>query len=411
PGVVEAYPEPRRQAAIALRIPRIEFMLGLPVSRREAVGVLRRLGAKVTGGTKNALQVTPPSFRRDLEREIDLIEEVIRLLGYDRVPTTLPAVETRAGGRTSTQAWEAELRRFMAAQGFHEMVTWSFAATRSNEVFGGIGVPSSKPVRVINPIVMDEPELRLSLCPGLVQAVRTNLNQGEDSVAGFTIGKVFWSENGRPREGRRLAGVLCGALPVLGLGAGREGIDFLDAKGEVEAILARLRVLDQVHWQRPGEGYGPFHPGKSTLATIESAAVAVVGALHPDLEAEFGFERACWLFEFDLDRVLHYVPPRSVFRELPRFPAVVRDVAVIADADFASDEVSRFVREWNSQVVERVVLFDQYTGPPIAEGKKSLAYSIAYRAPDRTLTDDEVNQLHQQLLADLSAALPVELRR
>ncbi|HVN86743.1 MAG TPA: phenylalanine--tRNA ligase subunit beta [Candidatus Binatia bacterium] len=411
PGVVEAYPRPRHAPEIDLRVSRIEFLLGVPVTRREASNALRRLGATVATGGRKILRVTPPSFRHDLEREIDLIEEIIRLIGYERVPTTLPAVETRAGGRTPNQAWESELRHFLAAQGLHEMITWSFASTRSNQIFRGIGVANPQPVRVLNPIVMDEPEMRLSLCPGLVQAVRTNLNHGEDSVAGFSIGKVFWHRDGTPEEARRVAGVLCGKRPELGLAAGRAAIDFLDAKGIVEATLARLRVLNRVRWQRLGQPSDPFHPGKSAQATIDGRAVGVVGALHPNVEAEFGFEQPCWLFEFDLDQLLHYVPPRSIFQELSRFPAVVRDLAVVTDVDFASDEVSRFVSEWGKQVVERVVLFDQYTGAPIPAGKKNLAYSIAYRARERTLTDEEVNQLHRQLLEDLSAALPVELRR
>jgi phenylalanyl-tRNA synthetase beta chain len=410
PGAVEAYPTPRRAPQIELRVPRIEFLLGLPVGRGEASDTLRRLGAEVTSGGRSVLRVTPPSYRHDLEREIDLIEEVIRLLGYQRVPTTVPAVAMRSGGRSAAGAWEAELRRFMAGQGFHEMVTWSFTTTRYNQLFHGIGVPASEPVRILNPIVADEPEMRFSLCPGLLQAVRTNLNQGETSVAGFTVGKVFWADQ-RPAEGRRLAAVLAGSLPRTGLGVTDAAVDFLDAKGALESVLAQLRLLDRVRWERPAEGYAAFHPGKSALAMIDSRSLAVVGALHPEIEAELGFERPCWLFEFDLERGLEYVPPRFVFHDLPRFPAVVRDVAIVADADFASDRVNRFVRQWSDQVVERVVLFDQYMGPPIPEGKKSLAYSIAYRAADRTLTDDEVNELHQRLVSDLTAALAVELRR
>jgi len=409
PGVVEAYPSPRRRAVIDLRVPRVEFLLGLPVSRSEAAAALHRLGARVRAKSPRVLSVEPPSFRNDLEREIDLIEEIVRLLGYGQVPTTLPTAEMQGGARPAHRDWERDLRQLLAGQGLHELVMWSFATARSNELFRGVGVPTTDPVRIRNPVVSEDDEMRFSLCPGLVQAVRTNLNFGEASIAAFTVGKVFWMAD-RPAEGHRLAAVLSGSPPEIDLKGAQRPLDFLDIKGALENVLAHLRVLDRVQWQRPGEGQTTFHPGKSALAVIDDRPLAVVGALHPETEVELGLDQVCWLFELDLDGVLEYVPARPVFTDLPRFPAVVRDVAVVTEADFASDQVVRFVRGWNRQVVDRVELFDEYTGAPIPEGKKSLAYSIAYRAADRTLTDDEVNRLHQALLADLHSALPVEFR-
>jgi phenylalanyl-tRNA synthetase beta chain len=410
PGVVEAYPAPRPRTMIDLRVPRIEFMLGVPVSRAEATSALRRLGATVKGKSAQVLAVAVPSYRHDLEREIDLIEEVIRVLGYERIPVALPTVELLGGGRPVVSEWEAELRRMLAAQGFNEMVMWSFTSTRLNQLFRGVGVPAAEPVRVLNPIITEEPELRFSLCPSLLLAARTNHHVGETDVAAFAVGKAFWMAD-KPAEGHRLAAVLSGKLPSAGLGGPRTAVEFVDAKGALENVLGRLRILDRVRWERPGKGQRAFHPGKSALAMIDAVPIAIVGALHPETEAELGLDQPCWLFELDLDQALGYLPPRSVFADLPRFPAVVRDVAVVAEADFASERVVRFVHQWNPQMVERVVLFDEYTGPPIPDGKKSLAYSIAYRVADRTLTDDEVNRLHQQLIADLSAALPIEFRR
>jgi phenylalanyl-tRNA synthetase beta chain len=409
-GVVEAYPAPHVPSVIELRTSRMEFLLGFPVPTAEARSALRRVGARTKARNAKILKVELPSYRHDLEREVDLIEEVIRLLGYERIPTRLPAVEMVAGERSLHSIRESDLRRFMANQGFHELVTWSFASTKANQIFRGIGVPSDRPVRILNPITAEESELRFSLCPGLLDAVRTNANVGEPSVAAFAIGKVFWMSD-RPAEGRRMAAILFGTLPTVALGKQRPSVHFLDAKGALENILQRLGVLDRVSWQRPGDGQGLFHPGKAALAIVEGQPVAVVGALHPDLEAELEVAQACCVFELDLERVLEYVPARSILTDLPRFPEVVRDVAVVVGHGFASDRVVKFVRQWNRGLVERVTLFDEYVGPPIPEGRKSLAYSIAYRSADRTLTDDEVNRLHQQLISDLRAALPVELRQ
>ncbi|MBI4517979.1 MAG: phenylalanine--tRNA ligase subunit beta [Deltaproteobacteria bacterium] len=409
-GVAEDYPAPPPKTIIDLRVPRLEFLVGMPITRSDAAGALRRLGAAVRAKSAQVLAVTPPSYRHDWEREIDLIEEVVRLLGYERVPAALPAVAMSGGRRSPLSSCAADLRQFMAAQGFHEIVSWSFATARMNQLFGGVGVPAGAPVCLRNPVITEEAQLRFSLCPGLLQALRANLNVDEPSVTAFALGKVFWA-GAAPAEGHRLAAVLCGSPPLAGLGATRRPFDFLAAKGVLEAVLARLRLLDRVHWERAGAGQPAFHPGQSALAIIDERPLAVVGELHPETEAELGLARPSWLFEFDLERALEYVPRRLVFADLPRFPAVVRDLAIVSEAEFASDQVIRFVQRWNRQVVERVVLFDQYTGPPIPAGKKNLAYSIAYRAANRTLTDDEVNQLHQQLIADLCAALPIELRR
>jgi phenylalanyl-tRNA synthetase beta chain len=243
-----------------------------------------------------------------------------------------------------------------------------------------------------------------------VQAASANLNVDQPAIAGFTVGKVFWNDGDKPAEAQRLAAVLCGQAPVAGLDGRKRAVDFLDIKGALEAVLDRLRILDRVAWRRPGEGYTALHPGKSAVGEIDGRPVAVVGVLHPETEAELGLAQPCWLFELDLERALDYVPRRFAFADLPRFPAVERDVAIVVKVDFASEAIVHFIRQWHPEVVERVALFDEYTGPPIPEGKKSLAYSIAYRAADRTLTDDEVNHLHAQLLADLTAAFPVQLR-
>jgi phenylalanyl-tRNA synthetase beta chain len=242
----------------------------------------------------------------------------------------------------------------------------------------------------------------------LIGAARANLHHAETGIVGFAVGKVFWMAE-RPAEARRVAAVLCGLQPKLGLGP-RPRLEFLDAKGALESLLASLRILDRVTWRRVGEGQVAFHPGKSALAVVDGCVIAIVGVLHPEAEAEFALTQPCCLFELDLERALEYLPARPVFEDLPRFPAVVRDVAVIAGADFASERIILFIRQWNRQLVDRVELFDQYTGSPVPEGKKSLAYSISYRAADRTLTDSEVNELHQQLLSDMSTALPIEFR-
>jgi phenylalanyl-tRNA synthetase beta chain len=186
-------------------------------------------------------------------------------------------------------------------------------------------------------------------------------------------------------------------------------VAFPDAKGLVEAVLERFHLAERVNWQ-PLVDAPAFHPGKTAELLVDGCRIGILGSLHPETEVRLDVSGPNWLFELDLESVLAYVPSRLFFSELPRFPAVVRDVAVVVSEDFASDQVIKFVREWRHELFEEIVLFDQYMGPPIPSGRKSLAYSISYRAADRNLTDEEVNGVHGELTAALSRELPVELR-
>jgi phenylalanyl-tRNA synthetase beta chain len=406
PGIVESYPQPPLGAAIHVRPKRVEEILGIALTRGEVTGTLKALGATVTAAPHGALSVVPPSYRSDVKREIDVIEEIARVAGYERIAATMPAVHLDGGRMPDRMRRERELKRVLIPQGFYETVTFSFASARTNQLFPGVGVDGS-PVQLANPINSDEPELRRSLLGGLLSTWRANRNQGARGLAAFTIGRVFWRASG-PREGWRLAGALIGELPRLGLRAARPA-DFADAKGAVEALFDRLRVAERVQWARWQDP--PFHPGKAARMRCGDDDVGVVGALHPDVEFELDLDVPCWLFELDTEKLLPYCPPQLFFTGLARFPVVARDVAVVVDRDFASERVVHFVRHWRPEFVEDVVMFDAYTGASIPPDKKSLAYTISYRAADRTLTDEEVNALHAELVAALTQRLGVELRQ
>jgi phenylalanyl-tRNA synthetase beta chain len=247
------------------------------------------------------------------------------------------------------------------------------------------------------------------LLSGLVRIVRSNLDLGVSNVAVFSLGKVFWRDRSF-REGRRLAAAVCPALPTMGVGSRGISAEFVDVKGIVEAIMNHLAV-PEVRWT-PLTDVAAFHPGKTARIEVAGESVGILGSLHPAVEDELNIRGPCWLFEIDFDCLLQYCPTRIAYRDLSRFPAVVRDVAIVTDESFASDRLLAFVREWNKerQLIEDVSLFDEYSGPPIPTGKKSLAYSVSYRAADRTLTDAEVNEIHMQLIGALKNALAVEPR-
>jgi len=407
-GRIDAYPSVRRPAPIALRLKRVDALLGMSIGRAEITSRLKALGLSVAPATRGTLTVVPPSHRSDLSREIDVIEEIVRLGGYENVPTTVPQCALVGHGEELHQRRQRQLRRWLAAQGLNETLLLGFCSPRHNALFPGLGEPH-RPVPILNPVTQDDSEMRQSLCPGLINVVRGNLAQGAAHVAVFSIGKVFWLGDGF-REGRRLAGAICPALPDMGVGVRGSVAEFVDIKGVVEMLLDFLAIRE-VRWTAAAD-LPAFHPGKTARLIGADTVLGTVGALHPAVEEELKLNGPCWLFELDLDRLLQYCPLRAVYQDLPRFPAVVRDLAVVAEESFASDQVVRFVHTWGAglHVIEDVSLFDQYVGPPIPAGKKSLAYTIAYRAPDRTLTDAEVNDMHAQLIAALKDALHIEPR-
>ncbi len=406
-GRADAYPSVRPPAPIFLRLKRVDELLGMALSRAEVAARLKSIGLAVSPAMGGTLTVVAPAHRSDLTREIDLIEEVVRLGGYENVPTTLPECVLSASAPQPNERRQRDFKRCLVALGLNEAVSLSFCSPRLNALFPGVG-GSGRPISILNPVTQDEPEMRLSLCPGLIRAVRDNLDQGTTEAALFSVGKVFWRGD-TVKEGLRLGGAICRKIPSQGLGAGPV-VEFADIKGVVEAALDALHV-GAGRWIAAAD-VTAFHPGRTARVEVNGDSVGLVGSLHPSVEEELGITGPCWLFELDLERVLEYCRARVVYKDLPRFPMVVRDLAVVTEESFTSDQVVRFVKEWNggTQLIEDVHLFDQYVGPPIPPGKKSLAYSVCYRAPDRTLTDAEVNETHARLVAAVKDTLQVEPR-
>lgn len=407
PGVVESHPAPYRATSIHLRPKRVEELLGVSVQRSEMSTALKALGATVGSAPQGALMVAPPSFRRDLTREIDLVEEVARVLGYERIGAAMPVAPLSAGTLPPRLRWERTLKQVLLAAGFFEAVPLSFASAETNRWLPGLDLPGdATAVRIANPINRDEPEMRRSVLPGLISAWRVNRNQGARGLAIFTVGRVYWQLDG-PHEAWRLGGLLVGELPRRGLGSPGQAT-FADLKGVVELMLERLRVADRIAFEATDTA--PFHPGKSAVMRCEGETVGIVGALHPEVAFALDLAEECWGFELDIEKLLPYCPQGSAFIGLPRFPATMRDVAVVVDESFPSERIVQFVRQWRPDLIEEVSLFDAYVGAPIPAGRKSLAFSIAYRAADRTLTDEEVNGLQSELRAALTRDLGVALR-
>ena len=407
-GRVDCFPAPRPPAPITLRLARTNELLGMDFGRSEVTAKLKALGMNVAPAMRGTLNVVPPSYRTDVTREIDLIEEIVRMTGYQNVPATLPECGLNGPGETLERRRLRRLREALAAIGLTESLPLSFCSQRFNRLFPGLGEPRAA-VSILNPITPDDAEMRLSLISGLIRALRHNADQATTRLGLFAVGKVFWTGNGF-EEARRLAGAIARAIPARGLGVQDAVADFAEVKGIVEGVLDILGIPD-ASWH-PAADLPSFHPGKTARIDVDGVSVGILGAVHPNVQDELGLVDPCWLFELDLEKLLQYGRAPVIFKELQRFPAVIREEAVITESNFASDRIVRFIRTWSEThpLVEDIALFDQYDGAPIPEGKKSLAYTISYRASDRTLTDAEINEVHSQLKQALVASLPVDLR-
>lgn len=410
PGVVDAFPDPTAVAPVAFtfRPERAVSMLGMPLASGEIRRRMRALGMSWTTEGR-ALRVTPPSYRGDLAIEQDVAEELARIGGYDAVPLTVPQAPLQPGEDGAARASSRRIRRLLVAEGLTEMVTLTFVDAESNRLLPGlVGVPL-RAIAVLNPMSSEMGELRRSPLVGLVRAARLNVAHGAAFVGAFEIGKGYGCDaSGARHEPRAISILMHGSWPARGVERSGPPVGFLDLKGVVQNLLAGLG-MDAVGW-RPQPDGDLLHPGKSAAVVVDDRVVGVAGALHPRLAQGLDLSGEVWLCELDFEQVANYRPRRVGLRPPPRFPAVSRDIAVVVDEAFLADTILQEIRVLGDPLIETASLFDCYRGAPIEPGRKSLAYTIAYRAADRTLTDDEVNATHQRVREHLAATFPVELR-
>lgn len=415
-GAIDRYAHPAPPVQIALRLDRIRRLLGVEVPREEVEAILRRLGCGLDA-QRDRLTVTPPPGRVDLQREEDLIEEVARHHGYDRIPEATPVEATRAGSRAAALEAQAAVREVLIRAGLTEAVTLSLI---SPQVFDRLGLAADDPVRravpVTNPLLADHTHLRTMILPGLLEAMRVNLNRRIDAIHLFEIGHTFHRTaegTGRPAgpggaagiAERRSLGVAMRGRLVRGwnIPAEVEEVSFFHLKGILEALWAELRLAPQP--ERAARSW--LHPGRSARLLLEGEEIGVLGELHPVVAERFELTGRIEVGEIDLDAVLGRATLRRRFVALPRHPAVERDLALFVPAGVLQAQVLRVIQEAGGGLLEAADLFDVYDGPPSPPQHRSLAYALRFRAPERTLTGEEVDAvmaaMHRALEATLGA--------
>ncbi|MFB0963844.1 MAG: phenylalanine--tRNA ligase subunit beta [Pseudomonas sp.] len=389
-------------APIVLRAERVKQMFALSLSDSEIETLLTPLGLQLAAQSAGVWSVDVPSHRFDISIEVDLLEEVGRLYGYDRLPVRYPAARLAPQAQSEAQASLPLLRRLLVARGYQEAITYSFIEP---ELFNAFH-PELKALTLANPISAELSVMRASLLPGLLKALQHNLNRQQDRVRLFESGLSFVGQLDDLKQERMLAGVITGArLPELWT-HGKESVDFYDIKADVEALLAAAGDRDSFTFV-PCQQHA-FHPGQCARIERNGQAVGFVGTLHPQLATELDIDQQVLMFEVQLDAISAGRLP--AFKELSRFPEVRRDLALVVKAEVPAEQLMAAMRSAAGEFLTQIRLFDVYQGKGVQEGCKSLAVGLTWQHPSRTLTDDEVSAATQAILTVLADNFAATLR-
>jgi phenylalanyl-tRNA synthetase beta chain len=403
----DVYPSPLGRPVITLRAERTSAVLGYEVLPEEQARRLRSVELDVSAGN-GAFTVSIPSFRAlDLQREVDLIEEVARLAGFDRLPETLP--QGAAGGLDRNQAAERRLRRILTGMGLAEAWTSSFGSPAELD---DLGLPADHPARsmviVDNPTSDHEPGLRTTLVPGLLRSLSRNVAQRAESVALYEIARVYEpGDEVLPREPRMLAAAFTGRRRPRHWRHGDSSWDFFAAKGVLEATFDAMEVEGPRFSPITGP---PWHPTRAAALSVGGVRAGTIGELHPDVCERWDVPEGTVTFELGLAPLMDLLPDRAKVEELSRYPALYIDLALVVDDAVPAEKVEEVIRRAGAPEVTSVTLFDVYRGRQVAEGKKSLAYALELRSNERTLTDDDTERVEQRILTALAERTGAELR-
>ncbi|MFH7030285.1 MAG: phenylalanine--tRNA ligase subunit beta [Heteroscytonema crispum UTEX LB 1556] len=409
--IADTRPDPSTWTrSIALRLERVNQVLG-PIELEEEAGelkaadverILTALGCQLTASGEGTWTVSVPPYRyRDLEREIDLIEEIARLYGYDNFCDTLPE-KAEAGYLPLDQELIRQLRTSLRAEGLTEVMHYSLVKPGED-----------RQIVLSNPLFVEYSALRTDLMSGLIDAFQYNLEQGNGSLNGFEIGRIFWQEEDGLQEAEAIAGIMGGDRTIgkWSKSDREQPMTFFEAKGILESVFQLLRL--QVEFQ-PDRRDERLHPGRTASLWIRGNRLGIFGQLHPQIRREKGLPDSIYLFQLDVDVLLDFMDQDDTliptFKTYSTYPASDRDIAFFAPVKVTVSEIEKAINKAGKELLESVELFDEYRGENVPQGQRSLAFRLVYRASDRTLTDAEVEPVHNKVREELVEKFGVNLR-
>lgn len=395
---------------VRMRLARARRVIGIAFSREEVADIFRRLGLTTTvesGADGEVFVVTPPSWRFDIEIEEDLIEEVARIYGFDRIPALPPVVPAIMRSASELCRSLHDLRRVLAAAGFQEVINFSFAEEKWESGLAG----NTAPIRLMNPISSEQSVMRSSLLGGLLDKVQYNLGRKLDRIRMFEVGRVFMRDPDAKdgdrdvagvRQPMRIGGIAFGPASDEQWGIANRTVDFFDLKGIVETLLSP-RLANYERASHPA-----LHPGRAAKVILDGRDLGWIGELHPRWQQEYGLPSAPVAFELGTEALLELSLPEH--RELSKYPPLVRDMAVVIAENVAAGDLEKALLGVRTDLVREIRLFDIYRGKGIAAGEKSLAFRIVMQDTEKTLTDDDADAVMGELVETLTTRFDAKLR-
>jgi phenylalanyl-tRNA synthetase beta chain len=412
-GYIDNYPTPLSPLpAINLSARGTNTILGTSFTKDEIKQNLKDLTFAVNDIDEDRISATPPSFRVDISESIDLIEEVARLSGYDKISATLPPTTNHLPQKHKNLLLEERAKDSLIQQGYHEIITYSFISPAD---LNCLSLPDQdyrqRTLKILNPLSEDQSIMRTTLIPGLLTTMKKNINQQNLNLKLFEAGTVFIvQEKGKlPQENKMLSALATGLLQEEAWNTEKRDVDFYDLKGCLENLLKELHITDYSF--SPCSDNPFLHPIKALNLMINQEKAGILGETHPQLLDDFQLPQKAYLFEISLPHLRSKFSEHRKFHALSKFPPVSRDIALVLDETIPAQRVYDTIHKFNNKFIEEIKIFDYYKGDSIPKDKKSLAYRITYRAYDHTLTDKEVNALHEELINTLYHELGAEIRK
>ncbi|OAG28149.1 phenylalanine--tRNA ligase subunit beta [Thermodesulfatator autotrophicus] len=409
-GRIDEYPKPYVPREISLSQKKLSLYLKIDLEPEKVTHILERVQVKVEKGIDGFI-CTPPSYRHDIALPEDLIEEVARLYGYDRLPVSVPKAEIAGKPPSKFEKVAAKTRYFMTALGLYEVINYSFISPKFLELLGFSSEdPRANPLKLANPLSEEQSVMRTTLVPGLLQTAQTNIFREHPTVKVFELGRVFFPKEGSslPDEKYRLAGVLTGEASPLSCFRSERKFDIFDVKGILETFFNELG-LKGVSF-KPGSEEPFLWPALSLTVKLSDKNIGFLGALRPGILEKLDISQEIFLFELDFDVLIEKASFEKKFVPLPKFPATSRDLALLLPDGVPVAEILAFVADKEIPYLEKVSVIDVYKGKGIPEGKKSLTLRFVYRASSRTLTDEEVNEIQEKVTQDILKQFQATLR-
>ena len=397
PEKIDVYPKKQQTISVTLNPDRINNLIGTNLTKEEMIKILEDLEMKVEND-----KVIPPYFRQDIEQEADIAEEVLRIYGYDKLDSTQVESSATIGLRTKIQKIEKDVRCMLINCGMQEIYTYGIISKKDLEKIGATNLFDSS-IKIINPLSEDYTIMRQTTIPSMMETLASNDSKKNQDVKLFDISRTYVNENEKIENGN---------VPkedkVITLGMYGKEVDFYTLKGIVENIL---QVSNIVRFDLKQEVENPsYHEGRCASVYIGIDKIATFGQIHPTIAQNYKMSKEIYVAEINLSKLEKYSKPAKKYTPIPKFPAVERDIAIVVDEDVTVGKIEEVITKQAKKLLEEVKLFDIYRDEKLGKNKKSVAYSLQFRDPNKTLTDEEINPLMEKIVQSLEKELNAKLR-